>query len=291
MKVTPLELKKAEFKRVLRGFNPDEVSDLLAAAAETLEEMVRENRSLKDKLVHLGERLKTYESMEKTLNETLITAQKAGDSTRRAAERESELIVAKAEVQAEKLVEEAKSELKRIKYQIEMQEHEKKAFMVKMRSLVASQWKLLQEDFGPRKVEDKDSAGVIESAAEQASQPLEDTPGEQLSAADSEAVLDDAEAEGEETAGPEEPEKDVGDLSGKLSAILGSSGGGESEDGVEGEKEDEADRFNLGADGGELEPDAESGGDDLTQEAGKKDKPEVFWGDDEPEETDSEDKE
>jgi len=117
VKVTPLDLKKADFRRVMRGFDPGEVSDMMAAAAETLEDMVRENRELKEKVNHLGERLKSYESMEHTLNETLITAQKAGDSTRQAAERESELIVAKAEVQAEKLIEEAKSELKRIRYQ------------------------------------------------------------------------------------------------------------------------------------------------------------------------------
>ena len=146
MRVTPLELRKADFKRSLRGYNPDEVQHLLASASETLEEVVRDNLELKQQLASLKERLKSYENMEKTLNETLLMAQKASDSTRQAADREAELVIARAEVQAEKMLEEARAQLHLLKNEIEMLGHEKTAFLVKMRSLVASQWKLLQEE-------------------------------------------------------------------------------------------------------------------------------------------------
>ena len=278
MKVTPLDLKKADFKRVLRGFDPNDVEDLLAAAAETLEEMVRENRSLKDKQNMLGERLKSYESMEKTLNDTLITAQKSGDTTRQAAEREAELIVAKAEVQAEKLVDESKSELKRIRYQIEMLEHEKEAFLVKMRSLVASQWKILQEDFEPRKSvysepeRPSDSGETVNSTPAPApvEKPLEAVP-------EPEEVKNGAETVDEDDPG-------VGDLSGQLGKILGSNG-----EEVESAAESaEGDSFSID---GEV-----AGGDDLNGELEElsrqsgSDKPEVFWGDDTPQDGSEEDK-
>ena len=146
MKVTPLELKKADFKRGLRGYNPDEVQQLLASAAESLEEAVRDNKELKEKIIQLQERLRYYESMEKTINETMLMAQKSSAATRQATEREAELIVARAEVEAEKLLEEARAELKGTRREIEMLGHERHAFLVKMRSLVASQWKLLQEE-------------------------------------------------------------------------------------------------------------------------------------------------
>lgn len=288
MKVTPLDLKKADFKRVLRGFDPDDVNELLAAAAETLEEMVRENRELKDKANRLDEQLKSYQSMEKTLNETLITAQKSGDATRQAAEREAELIVAKAEVQAEKLVEEAKSELKRIRYQIEMMEHEKEAYLVKMRSLVASQWKLLQEDFEPKKRKDFEKAGAIVDQADPAPEAPQGAPGQAPSGGNFEQVLaeEQAESEGEEEIlsgdilDDESGESgDVGDLSDKLSKILGSQA--DSGSTVDDDEGSDSDQFFLG-DEGEGGQAGEDTGEQSAGQDGKKEKPEVFWGDDEP---------
>jgi cell division initiation protein len=278
VKVTPLDLKKADFKRVLRGFDPNDVGDLLAAAAETLEEMVRENRSLKEKQNMLGERLKSYESMEKTLNDTLITAQKSGDATRQVAEREAELIVAKAEVQAEKLVEGAKSELKKLRYQIEMLDHEKEAFLVKMRSLVASQWKILQEDFEPRRSvfqepeRPSDSEEIVADPQTPApvKLPLEAVP-------EPEEVENGAEIVDEADLG-------VGDLSGQLGKILGSSG----EDALPGADSAEGDGFSLG---GKV-----AGGDDMNGEIEEfpqqpgSDKPEVFWGDETPQDESEADK-
>ncbi len=277
MKVTPLDLKKADFKRVLRGFDPDDVGDLLAAAAETLEEMVRENRNLKDKQNQLDERLKSYKSMEKTLNDTLISAQRSGDATRQAAEREAELIVAKAEVQAEKLVEEAKSELKKIRYQIEMLEHEKDAFLVKMRSLVASQWKILQEDFEPRRTM------FSESEQEKSSPPLSEETAAQMQTPTPEEEQAEAAPDHQPDNGPptdEEPELlGVGDLSGQLGKILG-SGGEESqpEEVAPGDESEEGDSFSLGGDNAGSD---ESGGgqEDTARQSDGGDKPEVFWGD------------
>ncbi|HUU29105.1 MAG TPA: DivIVA domain-containing protein [archaeon] len=146
MKITPLELKKPDFKRGFRGFKEDEVQSLLASAAETLEEILKENLELKTQMVEFKERLKNYQALENTLNETLIMAQRTSESARQAAEREAELIIAKAEIQAEKLIEEARSRLKSLKSEIEQLRQEKDSFLVRMRSLVASQWKMLQEE-------------------------------------------------------------------------------------------------------------------------------------------------
>ncbi len=276
MKVTPLDLKKADFKRVLRGFDPNDVGDLMAAAAETLEEMVRENRDLKERQNMLGERLKSYESMEKTLNDTLINAQKSGDATRQTAEREAELIVAKAEVQAEKLVEESKSELKRIRYQIEMLEHEKDAFLVKMRSLVASQWKILQEDFEPRRsVAPEPESRYTQAQVNQGTVAEPTVPAPVVQAPEPVAKPEEVDSPVELV---DEGDSRVGDLSGQLGKILGSSG--ENARVASSADSEERDGFSLG---GEI-----AGGDDmngeleeLPQQAGS-DKPEVFWGDDTP---------
>jgi cell division initiation protein len=169
VKITPLELKKPDFKRGFRGFKEDEVYSLLASAAETMEEMVRENIVLKTQCAELQEKLKNYQALESSLNETLIMAQRASESTRQNVQREAELILAKAEVQAERMLEEARAKLKDLKNEIERLEQDKFAFLVRMRSLVASQWKLLQEEKGGReaRVRSREAyAGEAEKAGE-----------------------------------------------------------------------------------------------------------------------------
>ena len=146
MKITPLELRKPDFKRSFRGWNPDEVQAMLSSAADSLEELIRENKELKDKSAALEDKVKNYESLESTLNETMILAQKAGDSAREAAKKEAELITTRAEVEAEKMLEQARARLMQLKLEVEELEHQKQAYLMRLRSLVASQWKLLQEE-------------------------------------------------------------------------------------------------------------------------------------------------
>jgi cell division initiation protein len=146
VKITPLELRKPDFKRSVRGWNPDEVQAMLSSAADSLEELIRENKELKDKHAALEDKVKNYESLESTLNETMILAQKAGDSAREAAQKEAELITSKAEVEAEKMLEKARARLMELKLEVEELEHQKQAYLLRLRSLVASQWKLLQEE-------------------------------------------------------------------------------------------------------------------------------------------------
>ena len=43
MKITPLELRKPDFKHCMRGYRPDEVDAMLSSAADALEELIREN--------------------------------------------------------------------------------------------------------------------------------------------------------------------------------------------------------------------------------------------------------
>lgn len=146
MSITPIELRKAEFKKNMMGYNTDEVTALLSSAADTLEDLRREVSGLREKNKGLEDKLESYQGLERTLNETLIMAQKASDSSRQNAERESDLIISQAEIQAEKLISKAKTRLLELNVEIEELEHQKHAYLMRLRSLVASQWKMLQEE-------------------------------------------------------------------------------------------------------------------------------------------------
>ena len=55
--LTPLDVrnKRADFKKLLRGYDPQEVDVFLEVVAERLEELVRENLTLKERTQLLQE--------------------------------------------------------------------------------------------------------------------------------------------------------------------------------------------------------------------------------------------
>jgi cell division initiation protein len=91
--LTPLEVrkKKGDFRRIMRGYDPATVDDFLDIAADRLEELVRENMGLVERLSELEEQVSQYREREKALTDALVTAQELREQVRRQSEREAEL--------------------------------------------------------------------------------------------------------------------------------------------------------------------------------------------------------
>lgn len=51
MKITPLEIKRQLFKKSLRGYDSVEVETFLEMVSNEVEDLIRENRELKDQLL------------------------------------------------------------------------------------------------------------------------------------------------------------------------------------------------------------------------------------------------
>ena len=65
--LTPMDINNKEFKKGMRGYNPDEVDDFLDEVIENYEEIYKENSSLKEKLSTLNEQLDHYRQIESTI--------------------------------------------------------------------------------------------------------------------------------------------------------------------------------------------------------------------------------
>lgn len=91
--LTPLEVrkKKNDFPRSLRGYDPGPVGDFLDLVADRLEQLVRENLSLSERVEHLDAEVRDYREREQALTEALVTAQEMRDDIRRQALREADL--------------------------------------------------------------------------------------------------------------------------------------------------------------------------------------------------------
>ena len=101
--LTPLEVrkKKGDFRRAMRGYDAQSVDDFLELVADRLEELVRENAAMHERIVSSERNVADYRDRERALTEALVTAQEMREEMRRQMEKEVELKRREAEADAE----------------------------------------------------------------------------------------------------------------------------------------------------------------------------------------------
>lgn len=101
--LTPLEVrqKKGDFRRAFRGYDGELVNDFLDLVADRMEELVKENLIFRDQVGELEEELKEFREKERMLVDALMAAERLRDEVREAAEKEAQLMMREAELDAE----------------------------------------------------------------------------------------------------------------------------------------------------------------------------------------------
>lgn len=144
MKITPLDLRKQEFKRAMRGYDVHEVDAFLEMVAKEMEELLRENSVLTERLRELDLKIDDYRNMEKTLQGTLTSAQRTADDLKKNAGKEAELIVRNAKMRATRLVEEARAKVTDLQAEVSALEGQREVFVAKFKSMIEVQQRLLE---------------------------------------------------------------------------------------------------------------------------------------------------
>ena len=112
--LTPLDVrnKRGDFKRILRGYDPQEVDVFLGLVAERLDQLVMENLRLRERSENLHEQVQSQSGRERAVQEALVTAQELRTDIRTQAQREAELVLAEADTESRRLLAEAEAEVK-----------------------------------------------------------------------------------------------------------------------------------------------------------------------------------
>jgi DivIVA domain-containing protein len=113
--ITPLDVrkKKGDFRKALRGYETAEVDGFLDLIAERLEELVRENATMRDRITHLSESLNAFRGREQAMNEALVSAQQLREGIRVQSERDADLTLREARAEKERLIDEARREVEK----------------------------------------------------------------------------------------------------------------------------------------------------------------------------------
>lgn len=144
MKITPLEIKRQEFARALRGYSQEEVRSYLQMVAEEFENALKKNLELEESISSLKSRLSDYTRIEGVLQNTLVTTQKSAEEYRTAAEQKAKAMVDEARVSADRILASAQERLLSIQREIADLRHQRQAFIVNFKSLIETQKTLLE---------------------------------------------------------------------------------------------------------------------------------------------------
>ena len=100
----PMDIHNKEFKRVMRGYDVEEVDEFLDEIIVDFEKMQRELDVLKTQISNYSENMNNYREKELSLNNVMLSAQRFADQLTVDAERKAAEIIANAEREAERIV-------------------------------------------------------------------------------------------------------------------------------------------------------------------------------------------
>src|SRR2546421_5009734 len=137
--LTPLDIRKQEFRKSLRGYDKLGVEDFRMRVADALERAIRERQILEERVDAITEQLRVFREREKAMNEALVAAQQLRQDTRAAAEREGQVIVREAQAEAKRLLDEAKNEESAVQTRMAATERQFQQYVGGFRALLERQ--------------------------------------------------------------------------------------------------------------------------------------------------------
>lgn len=143
MRITPLDIRKQPFRKTFRGFDPDEVNSFLEMVAAEFETIITQNNEMATNIKVVEEKLSGYIKIEKTLNDTLITAQKISDDARANAQKEAELIIRDAQIRADRYEDESRNRVHTLQSEMAALKNQRDSFLARFGSMLKTQLNLL----------------------------------------------------------------------------------------------------------------------------------------------------
>ena len=137
--LTPLDVRRYEFGKVLRGYDPERVDQFREQVADELERLVRQNQELEQKARSFHDQLKSFRERDKALNEALVHAQQLRSEIRDQSEREAQLILREAQAQGESIIVNAQRDIGRLEDELAALERFRRSYLAQLRVFVERQ--------------------------------------------------------------------------------------------------------------------------------------------------------
>jgi DivIVA domain-containing protein len=137
--LTPLDVRRYDFGSALRGYDKVRVDQFRDQVAEELERLSRLTADLEAKARSFHEQLRAFRERDKALNEALVSAQQLRGEIRDQADREAQLLVREARAEGDRIIDDARAEVRRMQTEVDALERMKRSYMAQGRALMTRQ--------------------------------------------------------------------------------------------------------------------------------------------------------
>ncbi|MHB1862047.1 MAG: DivIVA domain-containing protein [Gemmatimonadaceae bacterium] len=137
--LTPLDVRRYDFGKALRGYDPERVDQFREQVAEELERLMRVNQELEAKAKGFHEQLRAFRERDKALNDALVSAQQLRSEIGEQAEREGQLIIREARAEGERLLDQARADARALEQELATLERARRTFVTQFRVLIERQ--------------------------------------------------------------------------------------------------------------------------------------------------------
>jgi cell division initiation protein len=144
MGITPEVIKQKEFSTRFRGFDVHEVDNFLETVAYEFEKLNQQIQSMKEDNHRLDLENEGYKKRETSLKRVMIQSQKVLEQMKHNARKSAELVIANAEVEAEKILNRAHQRLSQLHSDITELKRQRMQIEIQISTVVESHSKLLE---------------------------------------------------------------------------------------------------------------------------------------------------
>lgn len=146
MGLTPLDIHNKEFPVKMRGYDQDEVNNYLDQIIRDYEIVLKDKRDFESKLKFAEEKVEHFNTLQESLNKSIIVAQEAADRLKENAAKEAEIIRLEAENNADHLLDEAVSTARKITAETEELKKQGRIFRQRLQLIIESQLEMVKDD-------------------------------------------------------------------------------------------------------------------------------------------------
>ena len=144
--ITPLDIENKKFsKQMMNGYSVEEVDDFLDDLTADYTKNYKEATELRAKVEELTQSLEHYKSIEATLQNTLVMAQKTADDVKNVAKQQADQILNEAKGNAQRQVDDLDSEILIKRRELDDVKKQFDIYKAKMESLLISQLVLIKD--------------------------------------------------------------------------------------------------------------------------------------------------
>jgi len=141
--ITPEVVRSHKFKTRFRGFDVKEVRILVEQVCDEMDRLFVENQELHFRLAEKNKKLEEVSEHNRKLNATLAEMREAAKSVEERAQKHADLIISKAELTAEKILNNAHMRVAQLHDDLAELKRQRTHFEVKLRSFIEAHLKFL----------------------------------------------------------------------------------------------------------------------------------------------------